>query len=72
MYNVERRAQAQPLHTPTQHISTNIAVTPAPQRRALSIHMICEALSWLSEMRALPFAGLDSGSRHAERQTRDY
>jgi hypothetical protein len=34
--------------------------------------MICEALSWLGEMRALPFAGLDSGSRHAEQQARDY
>jgi hypothetical protein len=34
--------------------------------------MIFEALNWLGEMRALPFAGLDSGSRHAERQRQNY
>jgi hypothetical protein len=70
MYNVERHAQVQALHTPTQHTSTNNAAAPIPQRRALSLHMICEALSWLGEMRALPFAGLDTGPRHAERQAR--
>jgi hypothetical protein len=34
--------------------------------------MILEAFSWLGEMRVIPFAGLDSGSRPTERQMRDY
>lgn len=72
MYNAERRAQAQALHTPTQHRLTSSVVTPAPRRRALTLRMILETFRWLGELRAMPFAGLHSGSRPNERQGRDY
>jgi hypothetical protein len=72
MYNAERRAQTQALHTPTQHTLTVRVITPAPRRRALTLRMILEAFSWLGEMRAMPFAGLHSGSRPTERQGRDH
>ena len=72
MYNVERRAQAQALHTPTQHTFISSAVAPAPRRRVLTLGIILEAFSWLGEIRAMPFAGLHSGSRPTQRRGRDH
>ena len=72
MYNAERRAQAQALRTPTQHTLTTMAATPAPRRRTLTLSMIIESLSWVGEMRGMPCAGLDAGSRPTERRGRDY
>jgi hypothetical protein len=49
-----------------------MAATPAPRRRALTLHAILETLSWLGEMRAMPFVGLEPGSRRDEQSSRDY
>ena len=71
MYNTDRRFQPPALHIPAQHALPSIAARPTTHRRNL-LRTILEALSWLGEMRAVPFTGLGSGPRHDERPRRDY
>ena len=67
MFRANHRAQPPTLYAPAEHIPTSIAATPAPRRRALTLRAILEALSWLGEMRAMPFIGLEPGLWHDER-----
>jgi hypothetical protein len=71
VYNAERRFQSQALHTPAQHTPLDIVAMSATNRRNL-LRTILEALSWLGEIRAMPFVGLDLGLQHDKRPERDY
>ena len=71
VYNADRRFQPQALYALTQQARTSSAAITTPRPRQL-LRTILEALSWLGEMRAMPFAGLGTGSQHGDRSRQDY
>jgi hypothetical protein len=67
VFKANHRAQPQALYAPAEHAPASIAAAPAPRRRALTLRAILEAFSWLGEMRAMPFVGLEPGLWYNER-----
>ena len=72
MYNADSRAQAPALYAPNEQPSVRISATPAPRQRTPILRAILEALSWLGEIRAMPFVGLEPGSWRDEQPNRYY
>jgi hypothetical protein len=73
VFKASHRAQPQALCAPAKQAPTTTAVARAatPRRSVLRLRAILEAFSWLGEMRAMPFIGLEPGIWYDGRQNCD-
>src|SRR5262245_35449132 len=72
VYNADRRSQPHALYAPTEHAPESAAAVAAPRRRTLTLATILKVFSWMSEVRAMPFSGVEPSARRGERPAWDY
>ncbi len=71
MHRANHHALPEVSCAPTERTPASNAPAPATRRGALTLRAILDALSWLGELRAMPYVALEPRARHNERRSGD-